>query len=336
MSRRVYQADDMLGLRMIPNVRVRASHESKTYLIQANSHGFRCRHDFVAAQADGTKRILLYGDSFTVGVGVGVADRFGDRVEQAIDGLEVYNLGLTGSGTDQQFLAHRHVGEGLDHDAVVLVPWVENIRRNPARQRVWNDRWSDESLDDSIVWQPKPYFDLQPDGSLALGNVPVPPAVPFHELPDSEREYSGPAGRLPRTRAFVKRVAPGAKDLLQRVGRFQPVAEYDDPDNPAWLLMRAIIEQWHREIDRPMLVCPIPMYQHIEGHASSEGYRARFQELHRPNDGLFVHDVLPAMQDGSAAARRAMRFERDIHFNERGHAAFASALEPAVRALLDQ
>jgi len=112
------------------------------------------------------------------------------------------------------------------------------------------------------------------------------------------------------------------------------VPEYDNPDDPAWLLMKAIIVKWHSELNRPMLLCPIPMYQHIEGGASAKNYLARFRELHRPNDGLIVHDALPAMLQTPRRQRRAMRHAHDIHFTDLGHAAFAKGLIDGVRPLL--
>ena len=244
---------------------------------------------------------------------------------------------MTGSGTDQQYLAYDHIGRHLHHDLIVLVPWVENIRRNPAHHRVWSDSWADRSTDDeSVVLQAKPYFELGADGVLELRNVPVPKPVPYDSVAEDELQTGSRAQRFEWARELVKTRAPWAKDLLQRLSRVQPVPEYDDPADANWVLMRAIIERWHAEAAAPMLICPIPMYQHIEGHASPDGYQARFAELAKPADGLVVHDALPGLQRGDARARRAMRFGHDIHFTESGHAAFAEALTPAVRDALDR
>lgn len=335
VSRRVYRHDDLLGMRMVENVAARVQHETSSYLIEANADGFRCRHDFAADPSSGRRRILLFGDSFTVGTGVRADRRFGDLLESALDDVEVYNFGLTGSGTDQQYLAYDHIGRHLHHDLIVVVPWVENIRRNPAHHRVWSDSWADRSADDeSVVLQAKPYFELGPDGALELRNVPVPKPVPYDSVGEGELQTGSRAQRFGWARELVKTKAPWAKDLLQRLSRVQPVPEYDDPNDPNWVLMRAILLRWHAEATAPMLVCPIPMYQHIEGHASPDGYQARFNELARPSNGLMVHDALSVLQRGDAKTRRAMRFGHDIHFTDSGHAAFAEALTPAVRAAL--
>ncbi len=332
--RRVYRHDDLLGMRMVENVAARVEHEVGSYLIEANGSGFRCRHDFAVEPTPGTRRILLFGDSFTVGTGVRADRRFGDLLEAAFDHVEVYNFGLTGSGTDQQYLAYDSIGRHLHHDLIIVAPWVENIRRNPAHHRVWSDRWADRSLDEgNVVLQAKPYFEFDADGELELRNVPVPKPVPYDSV-EKDDLNTGSAQRFERVRRLIRKRTPWAKDLLQRLSRLQPVPEYDSPDDPSWLLMRAIVERWQAEASVPMLVCPIPMYQHIEGGASSDGYRARFAELARPADGLVVHDVLADLQGRNAKARRALRFQRDIHFTEAGHAAFAEALVPAVGELL--
>lgn len=334
MGRRIYRHDDILGTRIISSVTAQQGFENTSYLVRSNADGFRCRHEFEPTRTPGKKRILLFGDSFTVGPGVAAEKRFGDLIEEALDDVEVYNFGLTGSGTDQQYLAYHHIGAKIEHDLVLLVPWVENIRRNPAEARTWNDRWSDNTLSDSLVFQPKPYFERKPDGSLELHNVPVPKPVPYHEVESIDDVNTGSEPPLAALRWQIKKRAPWLKDVLQGLTKVQPVPEYDDPDNDAWLLMRSIIEMWHGELEQPMLLCPIPMYQHIEGAASAKGYQARFAELDRPADGLTLHDVLPVMQQGSRSERRAMRFTKDIHFSESGHARFAEALLPAVRKAL--
>ena len=79
---------------MVENVAARVQHETSSYLIEANGDGFRCHHDFRAEPTPDRRRILLFGDSFTVGTGVRADRRFGDLLEAALGDVEVYNFGV--------------------------------------------------------------------------------------------------------------------------------------------------------------------------------------------------------------------------------------------------
>jgi len=125
-------------------------------------------------------------------------------------------------------------------------------------------------------------------------------------------------------------MGPRVKELVQRVARIQPIPQYDRPEDPAWLLMKAILRHWQSELTAPALLVTLPLYQHIEGMASAEGYRARFAELHDP-PGLTVHDTLGDLQQYSRAERRGFRFAIDNHYTRAGHLAVAKSLAPAVR-----
>ena len=334
MARRTHVFDPDLGIRMLPNVRARVRHESGGFLIAANSDGFRDK-EFQVRRSPGKRRILLYGDSFTYGDGVARTDRFGDLLQAALPDVEIYNLGIVGSGTDQQFLAHRLVGARLEYDMVLIAPWVENIKRNVQHYRLWKETSPGYPDELELLWLAKPYFELDPSGRLSLHNQPVPPPTPYAGAHDFAADETG-VGRLDGLRWRLCERHPRLKDLLQRVIRYQPAGPYQRPDDPAWLLMKAILTQWSDEVDTPVLICPIPMYQHIEGAASAKAVGERFAELHRPESGVHVFDALPAMAQGSRRERRSLRFATDIHFSPAGHRAFADAIVREVARVLDE
>ena len=118
-------------------------HESGGYLVRVNDQGFRSEHEFVREKTPGTRRVLLFGDSFTAGDGVRNRDRYGDVLEELIPGLEVYNFGLPGSGTDQQYLIFREWADRFEHDLVIVavlvgmagcsVAWVDQQSYRPSQ-----------------------------------------------------------------------------------------------------------------------------------------------------------------------------------------------------------
>jgi hypothetical protein len=272
--------------------------------------------------------LLLLGDSFAAGDGVDNDERFSDRLERALPGLEVMNCGLPGSGTDQQLLLFRRYRQRYEYDALLLCPLVENIRRNVTRYRFP----ASSALDESVVVR-KPFFVVTERG-LELRGVPV-SAEPVRLSQLSEEELAhvdfGGERRSTGMRILINRYAAAIKPWLIRLLRFQPFPEYGDPASPGWQLMRALLETIIRENgDRPTILAPLPTYIHVE-HPQTENYMARFLEL--ANDRVHVVDLLPHFLRLSPRERRRYRFPRDPHYTALGHAVIATALEQEIRQL---
>lgn len=324
--RRIFRPHPAYGYSFVPNLKARVPHDGGGYLIRTNERGFRSNREFHPRKPEGTFRVLLFGDSFTAADGVRNEERYSDVLETMFPGLEVLNFGMPGTGTDQQYLIFRDEAGGLDYDLVVIAVLVENIHRIVARYRPYQDDGG------ALLYYAKPYFTLNSDGSLRLGGTPVPPEpITFDQLPEAERTLVDEGGRFPALRKLAN--ALGAREILQRVTHYQPVAEYDDPSDPAWGLMKAILTCWLSEIRSPVLLFPLPVYQHVEETASADSYRARFAELDDP-PRVRIHDPLPHLQRRDAAARRSFRFPHDIHPTPAMHRALAEALADGIRPFL--
>lgn len=325
MNRQLFQYHPTVGYQFVPGIKARVEHESGGYLLRTNRAGFRCRHEFVAARRPGFRRVLLFGDSFTAGDGVSDKHRYAEVLERRIPGLEVYNFGLPGSGTDQQYLIWREFAQGIEHDLVLIGVLVENIRRVAARYRPFLARDGEPQL------LAKPYYTREGDGSLVLHHVPVP------REPIRGSGVSGAVvdrgGRLAWLRGFVNHLGPRVKDRLQRWSGWQPVPGYDRADHPDWKLLEGILQQWIRESSAPVVICPIPMYQHVEETASPKGYRARFASLAQPPAAI-VHDPLPDFQRVPVSERRAYRFPIDCHLTPSAHEVLADSLARCIEPLL--
>lgn len=320
-ERRQFAYHPVIGFRYIPDIRARCRTERGGCLVRTNNRGFRCDHDFITDRNGGRRRILVFGDSFTAGNAVSNGERYTDLLEDLIPDLEVYNFGLPGSGTDQQYLAYREYACDLEHDLLVLGILVENIRR------VCSSAFYYQRGEDALL--PKPYYTLE-GGELRLHHVPVPrePVCP-EQLPASEQSTIN--RRFPRLRKWVGDL--GLRDVAQRLSRYQPVPEYRSADGAAWQLMRAILMRWIEESPVPVLLFPMPLHQHVEGTSSSGDYMRRFRELAR-DTGCPLHDPLPDLLAYSRRERRGFRFERDVHPTPEGHRALARSLAPAVQAIL--
>ena len=326
MTRQILRFDENVGVRMLPGLQLRTRQGPDAYLMRTNQAGFRSK-ELSPAPPDGVRRVLLFGDSFTEGVGVSDGKRFGDLLEALVPDVEVLNFGVRATGTDQQFLYFREVAPELEYDLVIVGLYTGDILRNHSKYGVLMTAEGEHFE--------KPYFQLD-DGDLALHNVPVPrAAADYGSLDRSERDRVYHAGLKYRLRLAVRYFAPWAKPLLQRVTRYQPAPYLKSADHPAWTLTRAILDQWAAEASAPLMVLSIPPYQYVEGTASAAPYEARFGEL-AGQSAFTVHDTLGDLR---AAARRegkaAIRIPRDAHYNGAGHRVIAESMASTVARLLD-
>lgn len=147
-----YLFDERLGWRNIPNWRATTNGRSLTI----NSKGLRGR-EYPYEKPDGTTRILVLGDSFTWGYGVGDNEVFTNVLERQLAGsYEVINTGVSGWGTDQEYLFLVNEGLRYSPDIVILAFFLMN---DPV-----------ENISPRVYEMNKPVF---LDERLTLGNVPV-------------------------------------------------------------------------------------------------------------------------------------------------------------------
>lgn len=326
MTRLLYEPHPRIGFRFIPGLKARVEHEGGGYLLRVNQAGFRSDREFVSEAAPGKFRILLFGDSYTAGDGVANRDRYSDQLERLVPGVEVYNFGLSNTGTDQQYLIWEEFAQGVACDLVVLGVLVENIRRNVARYRPALDGAGHER------WLAKPYFELGPGDRLTLGGVPVPPEpVSLSDLPESAEAFVDRGGRHAGVRRWINRMLPGLKRRLQRGLRPQPLPAYDRAEHPDWRLMRAILTAWIDRLEVPVWILPLPLYHYVEDLASAANYQARFAELDRP-PRVRVLDPLAALRQAPLAERRTYRFAHDPHPTPAAHRVLAEFLAAELRS----
>jgi hypothetical protein len=342
MSRQTLQYHPIIAYKFIPGLKARIPHvEGGGYLIRVNDLGFRCDHNFVIEKQPGIRRILLFGDSFTAGDGVSNGNRFGDLLETEIPNLEVYNFGLPGTGTDQHYLTYKEYAQNIQHDLLIITIFVENIHRVAAHYRIFL------SENGEHVCYEKPYYELI-DGRLNLKNVP-PDKEPISmqdisQIKGNSIDFGSPLKRIgtifekwgiKNFERFVNNVVNkwGLKNILLKLIRVQPLPEYNDPANPDWLTMKAILEEWIDHHPKPVLLVLIPHSYYVEGIASPRYYQTRFRELGKLVD-CKVYDLLPDLQRFPMKMRRDLRY-RDGHFNNKGHLVVAKQLKPILTNLLD-
>ena len=110
---------------------------------------------------DAKPTIVFLGDSFVWGLDSEANERFSDLLKPRIPDYRILAAGVSGFGTDQEYLLLQRIWPKVKPAVVVLIFCGYNDRQDNVRSLYYfNYR--------------KPYFATQPDGSLLLMGQPVP------------------------------------------------------------------------------------------------------------------------------------------------------------------
>ncbi len=338
---RLGQYNELLGWTLKPNVTILHRTWEVEHTITTNSRGFR-DDEIPYERQPGKRRILILGDSFMMGDGVERRFNFADLLKQELDHTEVVNLGVSGYGTDQEFLLYATEGRRYRPDVVLLALTIDND--------------FEDNIRDKRYGLYKPYFVFNGD-KLDLKGVPVPrvaPAdsagppdslthspFPLHDFLDARSAlYASVFDWLSRIPALTRRWE--ASGLIYS----SPMIYYSSqvgilsvhpspPQEAAWKLTLALLEAWReaviREGSHPVLflipsqiqVYPRQWKQVVDRY----GLKPGDFDPDYPNQRLLQFcrdvglDVIDPLPDFRAAAARGglLYFRRNPHWNREGH-----------------
>jgi hypothetical protein len=151
-----YRYDAELGWAPVPDSSSVVT-TARTIHVQHNSLGFRD----IEFERDARPRMLFIGDSFVWGVDAEANERFTDLLRSRIADYATVNAGVSGYGTDQEYLLLRRIWAKIQPSIVVLVFCTANDRLDNGT----NIRYDGYQ---------KPYFAIANDGTLVLRGQPVP------------------------------------------------------------------------------------------------------------------------------------------------------------------
>lgn len=166
-----YKMDDyhpILGWRLNPNLRIDDYDGGK--LFTSNSHGLRGQKEFTFERNE-KPRIIVFGDSFTLGEQVSDEDTFVHVLGELLPNAEVLNMGVRGYGHDQMLLMFQEVGVLYKPNIVIFGFLGIDQDRNLVNFRSFS----------------KPKFKLSWRGEMKLTNVPVP--TPDEILKREENQF---------------------------------------------------------------------------------------------------------------------------------------------------
>jgi hypothetical protein len=316
-----------LGYRYIPNMNLRLPRPGGgSYHFQTNAQGLRSSRNYSLEKPPGTTRMILCGDSMSAGQFVSNEQRLSEQLERSVSRLEVINLSLEGSGTDQQLLLYEDVGLKYEHDFAVLMPFLSNLRRNMvvAREAV-------DAKTGSIVLRAKPRFELM-NGMLELRNTPV----PHESLREGNAQPKTDSDRTLLGNLKTKVNALPGMSLLKKLAfcfiPWEPFQEFRDAQSPEWQLMEAIIRRFKDSAGiRPLVIAPT-FYDSYVRYRMSRAYWDRFESLQRI-PGVHVIDLLPHFQKLGVDAIRCFQVPHDMHFSAFGHLVVSDVLKEELTSL---
>ncbi len=325
--RQIFCYNEKIGHLFVPNLNARVMNENGGYYVRTNSMGFRSDTEFETKKT-GKPRILFFGDSNTAADGVSNSERFSDLVGKHFD-AEVYNFGLSGSGTDQQYLVWREFAQDIEADLVVVGVLVENIERNKVAYRETLNPFTRER-----VLTPKPYFKLQ-DGKLKLSNFPVPrvngnstgikPEMVQWEIPrGQEALYKLHDGfrkskLLGSIRSSLGPQLVRLRSLLIKMA-YQPHPDYQETGSDGYSIMKEILTEFVDSLAPvPVMVMPIPTY-HYYADGAKPVFKQFFQNFEDPGKQVHVANLPDDLNKLEYDKRRELCFREDkSHFSQRGH-----------------
>lgn len=151
-----YRYDAELGWIPVPGSSAQVTNARSVHASH-NSLGLR-DEEFVL---DDRPTIMFLGDSFVWGLDAEARERFSELLKPRIAGYKILAAGVSGYGTDQEYLLLQKLWPKVKPAVVILVVCTDNDRQDNAT----NIRYEDYH---------KPYFATAADGSLVLQGQPVP------------------------------------------------------------------------------------------------------------------------------------------------------------------
>lgn len=290
--------------------------------VDFNSLGMRGPE--VSEKAPGTTRILMVGDSFTMGWSVEDKDLFLRVLESGLvaDGhkVEILNGGTEGYATDQELLWLEEVGAKLKPDYVVLLPYVNDV--------YWN-------LTDKYAHRVKCRFEVTADGGVRR----VTSTLPRGEEPGWFKRHTS-IGNMAYMFSIVGEQAPhkqGGNPLESMALLSSPPQKIQE----AWKITDALVGEFSKRV-RAMGAKPVAMLVPNKWEIDAEAPIASLQLASysksdlapsKPTDhfkatceaaGFDVIDPRPALK--ARHAEGPVYFTHDWHWNEDGNRVVAAEL----------
>jgi lysophospholipase L1-like esterase len=309
-----HRSDPVLGWSAKPSVRMRFRRPDFDALIAQGPEGWRLAEP--APPPDPTRRVLFLGDSFTWGWGVSQGELFTDRLQQRLPDTAVFNRGVNGFGTSQEYLLLQQELATHTYDAVALMFFANDVgdNINPKRGR-------------------RPLFELE-------GDRLVPRNQPPKRLMNPVARFFKDHSRLFQLLDFYSSLVVRALDDDREPWRFgeeRPVTPHpekihvDYRDLPgATITMRLLREMQRlaRDHGSEFVIVYLPHHSEIADPGSAHPYVEAVHAMIRDvaaRNGIPLVDLTQPFHE-RARSGHVVLYPHDEHWSPEGHRLAAEVL----------
>jgi lysophospholipase L1-like esterase len=306
----IHQYDENLGWSLVPESigRHKTAEFDVTYSI--NSDGLRDGN--YSIEKSNKKRVAVFGDSFTFGIGMDKDKTFAGLLEEE-SGYEVLNFGVSGYDPGQYFLALKERGMKYDPDAVIFAIYLGNDIEDVALSHPFT------------MPEFKPYFSIE-DGRLAINNIPVPESGPETQIADID--YRVKNVKLYEKLGWIlklKTVLLGKNFLkesfypsLEKMGLVKSISDYSGN----FELMAAILKETKNFLgEKNFSVLMIPS-KNVKNNYLEKKFGEELAEILKA-EGVPFSNLVPLV----SSSEENYYLRGDGHFNEAGNGMAAAELK---------
>ena len=300
-----HQSDPALGWSCKPNVRMRFRRPDFDAEIAQGPDGWRRPEP--APPSNPSRRVLFLGDSFTWGWGVSQGELFTDRLQQRLPDTAVYNRGVNGFGTSQEYLLLQQELARHKYDAVALMFFQNDVgdNVNPKRGR-------------------RPLFALEGDRLVPRNQPPkrlMNPVVRFFK--DHSRLYQLLDFRI----SLVVRSLDDDREVTPHPEKTQ-VDYHDLPGATVTMRLLREMRRLARDHGSEFVIVYLPHHGEIAGLTSSYPYIEAVHAMIRDvaaTDGIPLVDLTEPFRQ-QAQRGRVVVYPHDEHWTPEGHRLAADVL----------
>jgi hypothetical protein len=276
------------------------------YLVHQNQFGLRGPDDVRLEKTSTRKRVLVLGDSYVWGVGASQEELF-TTSEVYGPNDELINCGVSGYGTDQEYLFYLRTGQKFDVDQVVVAFTLYNEVENNLASKQYSYL--------------KPYFTLN-NGELVLHNDHVRYSIVDNFFRDLKRDCR------------VWNLAHDGFDGLIKALLRKPQKQLEtdvvvsETDRQGIELTLAILKKLKEAVEArhaEFYVIFIPYKPRVENHLPGNHPFAPLIAVGLSQMGMSYREPYPEFLKSAMAGVDPFNVG-DNHFNAAGHALFAKFL----------
>jgi hypothetical protein len=294
---RFYRFDHELGWAPIENI---TWGEKGDDFVHQNQFGLRGPDDMQLKRTSGGKRTLVLGDSYVWGVGVSQEELF-TTAEVHGTNEELINCGVSGYGTDQEYLFYLLRGQKFDVDQVVVAFTLYNDVENNLAPKQYSYL--------------KPYFTLNGD-QLVLHDDHVRYSIVDNLRRNLKRDY--------HVWNLADQGVGSIKRLLRKQQKQSDVVAYKTNRKGIELTL-AILKKLKEAVEArhaEFYVVFVPYKPHVEDHLPRNHPFAPLIAAGLTQMGVSYREPYPEFLKSAIAGVELFNVG-DNHFNAAGHALFA-------------